>query len=69
MRYPEIVDEDTWITARRRLLDEEKDLTKRIDAVNAARRRLPIGCGFGEYLGAAATVARKGRAAPRSFSN
>ncbi len=42
MRYPEIVDEDTWVTARRRLLDEEKDLTKRIDAVNAARRRLPM---------------------------
>ncbi|MEQ3550376.1 DUF899 domain-containing protein [Pseudonocardia nematodicida] len=39
---PRVVDEAEWRAARRRLLDEEKELTHRRDAVNAARRDLPM---------------------------
>ncbi|ANY08350.1 DUF899 domain-containing protein [Pseudonocardia sp. HH130630-07] len=42
MALPEIVDHDTWITARRALLEEEKDLTRRSDRLGEQRRRLPM---------------------------
>lgn len=42
MSLPEIVDRPTWLAARRALLDEEKALTRARDAVNTARRRLPM---------------------------
>lgn len=38
---PDIVDHGTWLQERRALLAEEKDLTKAIDRVAAARRALP----------------------------
>ncbi len=37
---PEIVSHDEWLNARKRLLGDEKELTKRRDRVNAQRRRL-----------------------------
>jgi predicted dithiol-disulfide oxidoreductase (DUF899 family) len=39
---PEVVSRADWLAARRELLDEEKRLTRARDAVNAARRRLPM---------------------------
>jgi predicted dithiol-disulfide oxidoreductase (DUF899 family) len=39
---PEVVSRDEWVAARRGLLDEEKELTRHRDAVNASRRRLPM---------------------------
>lgn len=42
MTLPEIVDHDTWYTARRRLLEQEKALTRQLDALSAERRRLPM---------------------------
>jgi predicted dithiol-disulfide oxidoreductase (DUF899 family) len=39
---PDVVGRDEWLAARRRLLVEEKQLTKARDAVNASRRRLPM---------------------------
>ncbi|HEX8803145.1 MAG TPA: DUF899 domain-containing protein [Acidimicrobiales bacterium] len=39
---PDVVSRDEWLAARRRLLAEEKQLTRARDAVNAARRRLPM---------------------------
>src|SRR3954468_15357456 len=40
--HPAIVSQDQWLTERRRLLDQEKALTRQYDAVNAQRRRLPM---------------------------
>lgn len=40
--HPPIATRDAWLTARRALLAEEKALTHQRDAVNAARRRLPM---------------------------
>jgi predicted dithiol-disulfide oxidoreductase (DUF899 family) len=40
--HPPIVDRSTWRAARLALLAEEKALTRAKDAVNAARRRLPM---------------------------
>src|SRR5579862_9165793 len=40
--HPPIVDEAAWRTARLALLDEEKELTRQYDRVNAHRRRLPM---------------------------
>jgi predicted dithiol-disulfide oxidoreductase (DUF899 family) len=39
---PEIVSRDEWLVARKALLAKEKDLTRRRDALNAERRRLPM---------------------------
>ncbi|MFQ6546364.1 DUF899 domain-containing protein [Aestuariibius sp. 2305UL40-4] len=41
-KYPEIVSQDKWLTARMTLLAEEKALTRQRDAVAARRRRLPM---------------------------
>ena len=42
MSLPEIVSREQWLVARKRLLAEEKALTRRRDALNAERRRLPM---------------------------
>jgi predicted dithiol-disulfide oxidoreductase (DUF899 family) len=42
MSLPEIVSRDEWLVARKKLLAEEKELTRRRDALNADRRRLPM---------------------------
>jgi predicted dithiol-disulfide oxidoreductase (DUF899 family) len=39
---PRIVDRDEWLAARTELLAEEKELTRRRDALNAQRRELPM---------------------------
>ena len=40
--HPPIVPRDEWLVARKALLAREKELTRQSDAVNAARRRLPM---------------------------
>ncbi|HEY2579098.1 MAG TPA: DUF899 domain-containing protein, partial [Streptosporangiaceae bacterium] len=42
MALPEIVSREQWLAARVALLAEEKELTRRRDALNAERRRLPM---------------------------
>jgi predicted dithiol-disulfide oxidoreductase (DUF899 family) len=42
MALPEIVSRQQWLAARMSLLTEEKELTRRRDALNAARRSLPM---------------------------
>jgi predicted dithiol-disulfide oxidoreductase (DUF899 family) len=42
MAMPEIVSKEEWLQARRELLAEEKDLTRRRDKLNARRRELPM---------------------------
>jgi predicted dithiol-disulfide oxidoreductase (DUF899 family) len=42
MSLPEVVSRDEWLEARRRLLAQEKEFTRRHDALNADRRRLPM---------------------------
>ena len=42
MPQHEIVSRDAWLAARKELLAHEKALTRQRDAVNAARRRLPM---------------------------
>jgi predicted dithiol-disulfide oxidoreductase (DUF899 family) len=42
MALPDVVSRDQWLKARIALLAEEKELTRRRDAVNAQRRRLPM---------------------------
>jgi predicted dithiol-disulfide oxidoreductase (DUF899 family) len=42
MSLPQVVSRTEWLEARRRLLDEEKKLTRQRDALNADRRRLPM---------------------------
>jgi predicted dithiol-disulfide oxidoreductase (DUF899 family) len=39
---PEITSRDEWVAAREELLRQEKELTRRHDALNAERRRLPM---------------------------
>jgi predicted dithiol-disulfide oxidoreductase (DUF899 family) len=39
---PEVVSPEEWLEARLRLLAEEKELTRRRDALNGQRRRLPM---------------------------
>jgi predicted dithiol-disulfide oxidoreductase (DUF899 family) len=41
MIHPKVVSNDEWLEARRQLLAQEKELTRRRDALNAERRRLP----------------------------
>src|SRR3984893_4770808 len=40
--HPPIVSRDQWLTKRKNLLADEKELTKQYDHVNADRRRLPM---------------------------
>lgn len=42
MALPDVVSREQWLETRVRLLAEEKELTQRRDALNAARRRLPM---------------------------
>ena len=42
MSLPKIVSRDEWLAARKALLAEEKEQTRRRDALNAERRRLPM---------------------------
>ena len=39
---PKIVSRGEWLTARKALLEKEKELTRQCDAVSALRRRLPM---------------------------
>lgn len=39
---PELASRDLWLRARKELLEREKALTRERDALNAARRRLPM---------------------------
>jgi predicted dithiol-disulfide oxidoreductase (DUF899 family) len=41
MNDPAVVSRETWLAARKELLQQEKELSRRRDAVNAQRRRLP----------------------------
>lgn len=40
--HPKIVGKNEWLTARKTLLEHEKELTKQRDRINAERRRLPM---------------------------
>ena len=42
MALPEVVSREQWLEARRRLLAEEREQTRRRTALNAQRRRLPM---------------------------
>jgi predicted dithiol-disulfide oxidoreductase (DUF899 family) len=42
MTLPDVVTRDEWLAARKRLLAEEKALTRRRDELSAERRRLPM---------------------------
>ena len=42
MALPEVVPREQWVQDRLRLLEQEKELTRRRDALNAERRRLPM---------------------------
>jgi predicted dithiol-disulfide oxidoreductase (DUF899 family) len=42
MSLPQVVTRDQWLIARKQLLEQEKELTRRRDALNAQRRRLPM---------------------------
>ena len=42
MNTPDIVSRETWRKARRAFLEEEKELNRARDALNARRRRLPM---------------------------
>ena len=42
MSLPDVVSREDWLAARRRLLTQEKELTRRHDQLNADRRRLPM---------------------------
>ena len=42
MSLPEVVAREKWLVARKRLLAKEKEMTRRRDALNAERRRLPM---------------------------
>ena len=42
MTLPDVVSREEWLVARKRLLAEEKELTRGRDRLNAERRRLPM---------------------------
>jgi predicted dithiol-disulfide oxidoreductase (DUF899 family) len=42
MSLPQIVNRNEWLAARTALLEQEKELTRRRDALSADRRRLPM---------------------------
>lgn len=50
MALPEVVTREQWLEARLRLLSAEKEETRRRDALNAERRRLPMVRIAKEYL-------------------
>jgi predicted dithiol-disulfide oxidoreductase (DUF899 family) len=50
MTLPEVVTREQWLAARKRLLAAEKEETRRRDALNSQRRRLPMVRIEKEYL-------------------
>jgi predicted dithiol-disulfide oxidoreductase (DUF899 family) len=40
--HPQIVSRDQWLVERKKLLADEKELTRHYDRINAERRRLPM---------------------------
>jgi predicted dithiol-disulfide oxidoreductase (DUF899 family) len=50
MAFPDVVNRETWLEARKRLLAREKQATRERDALNAERRRLPMVRVETEYL-------------------
>ena len=42
IELPKVVTRAEWLVARKELLAKEKELTRRWDALNAERRRLPM---------------------------
>jgi predicted dithiol-disulfide oxidoreductase (DUF899 family) len=40
--HPPIVSREQWLSERKKLLAQEKELTRQYDRVNAERRRLPM---------------------------
>lgn len=42
MALPRVVSQEEWLAARKELLEKEKELTRRRDALNAERRNLPM---------------------------
>ena len=42
MSLPQVVSRDVWVAARKELLAKEKELTRQRDALNTARRNLPM---------------------------
>jgi len=42
MALPKVVSADEWLAERMKLLAEEKELTRRIDAISTKRRQLPM---------------------------
>jgi predicted dithiol-disulfide oxidoreductase (DUF899 family) len=42
MNLPDVVSRDEWLAARKALLTEEKEFTRRRDELNTRRRRLPM---------------------------
>jgi predicted dithiol-disulfide oxidoreductase (DUF899 family) len=50
MALPQVVTHEEWLEARKRLLAAEKEETRRRDALNAERRRLPMVRVGKEYL-------------------
>lgn len=42
MSLPDVVSQDEWLVARKRLLAQEKAMTRARDALNAERRRMPM---------------------------
>jgi predicted dithiol-disulfide oxidoreductase (DUF899 family) len=50
MSLPDVVSRTEWLAARKELLAEEKEMTRRRDALNAKRRRLPMVAIEKEYV-------------------
>src|SRR4029077_20927077 len=50
MAFPDVVNRETWLESRKRLLALEKHATRERDALNAGRRRLPMVRIEKEYL-------------------
>jgi predicted dithiol-disulfide oxidoreductase (DUF899 family) len=50
MGLPEVVSREEWLEARRKLLVAEKEATRKRDALNAERRRLPMVLVDKDYL-------------------
>lgn len=50
MGLPEVVSREEWLAARRKLLVAEKEATRKRDALNAERRRLPMVLVDKEYM-------------------
>ena len=50
MAYPDVVTREQWLSARKRLLEQEKKSTRERDALNAERRRLPMVAVEKEYV-------------------